>query len=66
MPKLTRAVKEEMQFFINAQGRLQYTWKCSLCVNDCKQSFRVSKVVCSHYLDRRKNYLKCEKSSEQL
>ena len=54
MPKLTQAAKEELQFFINERGKLQYAWKCRHCARDCKQSWRVSQVVCRDYVHRLK------------
>ena len=61
MPKLTAQAKEELKFFINGDGRLQYAWKCNHCANDCKQSYRVSQVICNDYVHRLKKPLKTPK-----
>ena len=39
----------EWSLFLSEKGRRKYNEVCRRCVRDCKQSFRVSVVVCPYY-----------------
>lgn len=47
------AKKKVWAFFVNKDGKIEYTPKCSVCVNQCKQSFRSTVISCPKYEHRR-------------
>lgn len=50
MPRLSKKVKDEMQFFINPKThKRQYNLHCQHCTNDCKQSYRVQIICCPKF-----------------
>lgn len=53
MPRMSKRDKEELQFFINDDGRRAYNEKCRKCVHECKQSFRAEVVYCPEYKSKR-------------
>jgi len=54
MPKMNKKARDEMAFFIGANGRRQYNKLCMKCCHDCKQSFRATIVCCKKYTSKRK------------
>lgn len=36
-------------YYANDKGVLEYYKLCEQCKNDCKQSFRISGIMCSKY-----------------
>ena len=48
---MSRGVKWRLEwaFFLGENGRRQYNRLCKGCVHPCKQSFRVTLVVCPRY-----------------
>lgn len=53
MPRMSKAMKKEMAFFINDKGRITHNDLCRKCIYDCKQSFRAMIVCCSKYVSKR-------------
>ena len=46
MPRMSKQMKEEMDFFLDEHGRIKYAEQCRQCERDCKQSFRAVIVQC--------------------
>lgn len=46
--------KEDLSFFLNKNGEIEYFKLCVGCKHDCKQSFRVKEVRCPKYKSREK------------
>lgn len=38
---------DEMLFYKDEDGNVRYNPACEKCPKDCKQSFRISKLLCS-------------------
>lgn len=53
MPVMSKKVREEMAYFINDKGRIQYNEQCVRCIYDCKQSYRAILVCCPRYRSKR-------------
>ena len=53
MPIMSKKVREEMAYFINDKGRIQYNEQCVRCTYDCKQSYRAILVCCPRYRSKR-------------
>ena len=53
MPRMSKKKRLEMNFFINAKGRIEYNRLCRACVNDCKQSHKAELVSCPQYKSKR-------------
>lgn len=53
MPRMPKKVKKEMAFFLKENGRIGYYEFCVKCVNDCKQSFRLTFIDCPYFLSKR-------------
>lgn len=53
MPRMAKKRKQELNFFLNNTGRVNYNVLCRRCVRDCKQSFRAIVVECRRYLSKR-------------
>lgn len=53
MPRMSKAMKQEMSFFLNDKGRIQHNDLCRKCVHECKQSFRAEIVYCPKYKSKR-------------
>ena len=53
MPRMSKTTREEMAFFINASGRIQYNDKCKCCINECQQSYRAEIAICPIYKSKR-------------
>lgn len=53
MPAMSKKVREEMAYFINDKGRIQYNEQCVRCIYDCKQSYRAILVCCPRYRSKR-------------
>lgn len=62
MPRLSEQQRYELQFFIGRKGSLQYCGKCTNCIKDCKQSFRVFMFCCPSYVDRHQKSQKVTKN----
>lgn len=45
--------KEELAFFLKENGRVGHCEFCTKCVNECKQSFRVTFIECAGFLSKR-------------
>ncbi|MDD6389609.1 MAG: hypothetical protein PUG51_03125 [Firmicutes bacterium] len=50
---MSKKVREEMAYFINDKGRIQYNEQCAKCIYDCKQSYRAVLVCCPRYRSKR-------------
>lgn len=53
MPRMAKKRKQELNFFLNDTGRVNYNVLCRRCVRSCKQSFRAIVVECRRYLSKR-------------
>ena len=53
MPRMSKAMKKEMVFFINDKGRITHNDLCRKCIHDCKQSFRAMVICCNKYVSKR-------------
>ena len=54
MPRLSKKVKQEWDFFINPEtGRRTYNSLCLKCKNKCKQSRKAIVVFCPKYKSKR-------------
>ena len=53
MPVMSKKVREEMAYFINDKGRIQYNEQCVRCTYDCKHSYRAILVCCPRYRSKR-------------
>lgn len=53
MPRMAKKRKQELNFFLNDMGRVNYNVLCRRCVRSCKQSFRAVVVECNRYLSKR-------------
>lgn len=53
MPRMSKAEKEELAFFLDEHGRIKYNDQCRACIYDCKQSFRAVIVQCKKYRSKR-------------
>ena len=53
MPVMSKKVREEMAYFINDKGRIQYNEQCVRGTYDCKQSYRAILVCCPRYRSKR-------------
>lgn len=53
MPRMAKKRKQELNFFLNDMGRVNYNVLCRRCVRSCKQSFRAIVVECGRYLSKR-------------
>lgn len=53
MPRMAKKRKQELNFFLNDMGRVNYNVLCRRCVRSCKQSFRTVVVECRRYLSKR-------------
>ena len=53
MPRMAKKRKQELNFFLNDKGRVNYNVLCRRCVRSCKQSFRAAVVECRRYLSKR-------------
>ena len=49
MARLSKVEKEDLGFWINAKGEIEYHKKCARCSHECKQSFRCLEVLCPIY-----------------
>jgi len=49
LARISNSQKEEMIFWINSEGNIQYHPKCERCKHECKQSFRCKEVICPRY-----------------
>ena len=54
MPRMSKQMKEEMDFFLDERGRIKYAERCRQCERDCKQSFRALIVQCPEYNSKRR------------
>jgi hypothetical protein len=52
MARINRSTKEELSYWINANGDIEYHSKCARCAHKCKQSFRCLEVICPKYRRR--------------
>lgn len=52
MARLTNSEKEEMSYWINSKGEIEYHKKCARCSHECKQSFRCLEIICPKYQRR--------------
>ena len=52
MPRMSQKRKEELAFFLNDKGRIEYNAQCRRCEHECKQSFR-AEVYCGNYKSKR-------------
>lgn len=52
MARWSEQEKEEMPFFMNEDGKMQYHKKCLRCKHKCKQSFRCVEIECTKYKRR--------------
>ena len=59
MPRMSKKDKQELGFFLNDQGRIEYNELCRKCDRDCKQSFRAEIISCPEYNSKRKKKKKC-------
>lgn len=53
MSRMSKKQKEEMAFFLDERGRINYHEKCRQCVRECKQSYRVKGIYCPLYESKR-------------
>ena len=53
MPRMSKKMKKELDFFLNDRGRRAYNGLCRKCRLTCKQSFRAVVVDCPYYLSKR-------------
>ena len=45
--------RQEWALFLGPSGRRNYNKLCRSCIYDCKQSFRVTVIVCPRYQSKR-------------
>jgi len=50
--RLSKVEKEDLGFWINAKGEIEYHKRCARCSQECKQSFRCLEVLCPKYQRR--------------
>ncbi len=53
MPRMSKKKRLEMNFFINAKGRIEHNRLCRACVRTCKQSHKAELVSCPQYKSKR-------------
>lgn len=53
MAVMSKARKEELSFFLNDQGRIEYCSLCSKCEKECKQSYKIKAIYCPVYKSKR-------------
>lgn len=49
MPRMSKKRKMEWSLFLNHRNRITYNDLCRKCVNNCKQSFRVTVALCRRF-----------------
>lgn len=47
-------VNEEMSFYVNQKGEIEFNENCRNCPKDCKQSFRAKLLSCSKLREEEK------------
>ena len=53
MPRLSKKLKHEMEFFIDSStGRRKYNDTCRKCQRPCKQSYRSNIEECTRYIPK--------------
>lgn len=53
MPRMSKKRKLEMSLFLGKTGRIRLNDLCLRCINDCKQSYKVTVVECRRYRSKR-------------
>lgn len=62
MPRLSKKLKQEWNFFMNPNtGRRTYNKFCRKCHNDCEQSYHVIIVYCRKFKAKRSVITKDDK-----
>ena len=49
MPRMGKKRKRDWSFFLNDRNRITYNTLCRKCCKRCKQSFRVTVILCPLY-----------------
>lgn len=49
---------DEMSFYKDDNGQMQYNEKCLSCCHDCKQSYRAELIRCPGYERQKKDKIK--------
>lgn len=46
---MTDNEKRLWSYFLNQKGQIEYCELCNRCKNDCRQSFRISGILCKKF-----------------
>jgi len=61
-----RRPKEDLSFFENAKGEIEYLKCCNECPEACKQSHKVVSICCRTYNEMKKNLRKKKKDVDKI